>query len=185
LKINYFRVEENVEDMKLKNAQQKGVKDLGVPKFLVNKWLNIQNPKSKFQNCKIYNPSDVSVFSSEVSESTKTIELIASAEGTKRKSIFWEQEEKGSIYKREQSMKPINRTSSFVDGGKKSIRLCARYGGFYRNRKNISMLESSFILLMLIEMLTCANLYLDKSVSSDSDPETESDTEEKDDSDSQ
>lgn len=39
--------------------------DLGVPKFLVNKWLNVQNPKSKFvkKSCQIDNAADVSEYS--------------------------------------------------------------------------------------------------------------------------
>lgn len=46
-------------------ANSSAVKDLGVPKFLVNKWLNIQNAKSKFAdtNCQFDNKDDVSVYS--------------------------------------------------------------------------------------------------------------------------
>lgn len=39
--------------------------DLGVPKFLVNKWLNLKNSKSKFiqKSCQIDNAADVSEYS--------------------------------------------------------------------------------------------------------------------------
>lgn len=51
---------ENSEEERIKAAQ-----DLGVPKFLVNKWLNIKEGKSKFnqKSCQIDNPADVSEYS--------------------------------------------------------------------------------------------------------------------------
>ena len=60
----------NLDSLK-KVADSTAVKDLGVPKFLVNKWLNIQNGKSKFAeiNCQIDNKDDVSVYS----ETTQSI----------------------------------------------------------------------------------------------------------------
>jgi hypothetical protein len=41
------------------------IKDLGVPKFLVNKWLNIKQDKSRFvdPNCQVDNKDDVSSYS--------------------------------------------------------------------------------------------------------------------------
>lgn len=46
-------------------SSKKEIKDLGVPKFLVNKWLNIGLKKSKFEqaHCQIDNQEDVSVYS--------------------------------------------------------------------------------------------------------------------------
>ena len=36
------------QDSLIKLIDSSGIQDLGVPKFLINKWLNIQNKKSKF-----------------------------------------------------------------------------------------------------------------------------------------
>lgn len=56
------------------NSKLDKIKDLGVPKFLVNKWLNIQNGKSKFvqKSCQIDNSADVSM-ASEYTVSNKSI----------------------------------------------------------------------------------------------------------------
>ena len=56
------------------NSKLEKIKDLGVPKFLVNKWLNIQNGKSKFvqKSCQIDNSADVSM-TSEYTASNKSI----------------------------------------------------------------------------------------------------------------
>jgi hypothetical protein len=53
------------EKLMTDEARLAALKDIRVPRFLINKWLNIEIPKSKFikESCRIDNADDVSEYS--------------------------------------------------------------------------------------------------------------------------
>mmetsp|Transcript_13373 Transcript_13373/g.15506 ORF Transcript_13373/g.15506 Transcript_13373/m.15506 type:complete len:153 (-) Transcript_13373:1246-1704(-) len=72
--------DENTDKSQLKIVDNSAIQDLGVPKFLVNKWLNIQAEKSKFSSirCQVDNKDDVSVYS-ETTQPLLSSKLVESA----------------------------------------------------------------------------------------------------------
>ncbi|CAI2379987.1 unnamed protein product [Moneuplotes crassus] len=76
-----LKLPEQVDRRNLQSAQ-----DLGVPKFLVNKWLNVQNQKSKFvqKSCQIDNAADVS----EYSVTSKTSKNTTALDNYRKESCF-------------------------------------------------------------------------------------------------
>jgi len=73
------------------NAQKMAIKELGLPKSLVNKWLDIENPKSWFvkKRCQVDNSADVSLASSEFSNSTKSIVKDSLSKNIDRRPSFF------------------------------------------------------------------------------------------------